>query len=263
MTDKERVVDWSKSTKKERRTLYFLIQAIRSAHGLSWNEIYFKAHGKPVFRGKSSEDNFRKGDIGQDKAAPIFRWVAEHHLTFAKEHAPEIFDPSLLTRWSSFIAEHGIYDQLNPIFLNALGLTKRSSKEPIHDLRINLTDEYCFELESAINGSVLAFEGYKGEYYPMSLHVDGQSFLTPYETGKHLLPFDPKTEKSIPLMDTDHAGVHKFVFIVAPTVLFENCTEGFVLEKALTPKQLDELAFVFKDIDLDIFEVHRLNVIFK
>lgn len=207
--------DWSKSTNQERKTLYYLVQAIRVAHGLSWDDVYEKAYGRKIQRSKWSERNFQKGDIGQETVAPIFRWVAEHHLAFASEHAPELFAPSLLTRWSSFIAEHSIYDQLNPILLNTLGLTKRSAKEPIHDLRINLTDEYCFELESQINGSVLAFEGYEGEYYPMSLHADETSFLTPVEAGRHLLPFDQETEKPIPLMDTDHAGVHKFVFIVA------------------------------------------------
>lgn len=138
MTDKNRVIEWTSSTKTDRQTLYHLVLAIRIAHGLSWDDIYLKAHGKPVNRSVHDESNFRKGTIGHAKIAPIFRWVAEHHLDFATEHAPEIFDPSLLTRWSNFVAEHGIYDYLNPTLLNALGLTKRSSQEPIHDICIRL-----------------------------------------------------------------------------------------------------------------------------
>lgn len=263
MSDQGQSTDWTNATIKERQTLYHLVQVIRTNHGLSWDDVYLAAHGRPVGRSEHDESNFRKGTIGRAKVAPIFRWVADHHLSFASEHAPELFAPSSLTSWSRFIGEHGIYDQLNPILLNTLGLTKRSSKEPIHDLRIGLGEEYCFELESAINGAVLALEGYQGKYYPMSLHVDALSFLTPFEAGRHLLPFDPETENPIPLLDDQHTGVHSFTFIVAPTILFRDCLNGFILETALTPKQLDHIALTFKDIDLEIFEVHRLNVIFK
>lgn len=260
--DKQRVLEWTSSTNQDRKTLYFIVQAICSARNLKLGDVYEAAYGRPMNEGELDRSNFSSGSIGHKLVAPIFKWVAENHLAFASEHAPEIFDPSLLTRLSSIVAEHAIYDQLNPIPLNSRGLTKRSSRQPIHDLRLKLGDQYCFELESKINGSILSLEGYKGEFYPFSLHSNGSSFLTPYEAGKHLLPRDAETNDPIALSDNDHAGVHSFIFFVAPTILLKPHTQYLFEEKAMTAKQLDELALAFKNIDLDIFEIHRLNVIF-
>ena len=261
--DKQRVLEWTSSTTQDRRTLYFIVQGICNARNLDLGDIYEAAYDRPMNKGELDRSNFRNGSIGHKLVAPIFKWVAENHLEFASEHAPEIFDPSLLTRLTSLVADHAIYNKLNPALLNSMGLTKHSSRQPIHDLRIQLGDEYCFELESNINGSVLTLEGYKGEFYPLSLHSDGSSFLTPFEAGKHLLPRDAETDAAIALSDNDHAGVHSFIVFVAPTILLEPHIKYLIEEKALTAKQLDELALTFKDIDLDIFEVHRLNIIFK
>lgn len=257
-----RVMEWTASSREERKELYQVVQAIRSSTGLSFDDIYKAAHGKAYARSIHDEANFRKGTIGHKKAAIIRRWVLDNHLALASQIAPEIFDPSLLTRWRDFLRKYARYDAFSISPLSELNLVGRSSDNPVSSQTIRLGENFVFQLQTAIAGDGLAFENVEGKAYPVSLHPDKVSPVTPVAIGKNILPTLSDGATPDPLSDTSHSGLHTFVILVAPQGLLSQMTSGLVSEHPVAAEKLDKIAALFENVPSQDFEVHRLNVIF-
>ncbi len=257
-----RVVDWVSSTREERQTLYRVVQAIRSSTGLSFDDIYEAAYGKAYLRSVHDESNFRKGTIGHKKVAPIHRWVIENHLALASEMAPEIFDPSLLTRWRDFLKNNARYDALTVLPLNELNLVGRSSDSPIANQTVRLGERFAFQLHTAVRGTVLAFERVRGQTYPLALHPDKRSLTCPITAGKHILPTLADGTTPDTLMEEDDPGLHGFIILVSAQEIAPQMTQGFVPGHPIADEKLDKIAEAFSGVPSHEFEVHRLNVIF-
>lgn len=127
----ERVTELLSSTTAQRIAIARVISTIRATTTLSFDEMYIAAHGSLVGRAAEDERNLTKGRLSHKKMAHFYRWIMENYLPLGCEIAPEVFDPSLLTRWREFIRSYGIYDRLTFRFADSLGLTQRSSSVPI------------------------------------------------------------------------------------------------------------------------------------
>lgn len=256
-----RVVELINPTKDQRKAVGKAVSAIKTARGLSFEKIYARSHGTMADFKNEDEKNLNKGIIAQKKATAIFRWIVENQLPLACEVAPEVFDPSLLTRWWDFVYKHNVYEKLRFEFPDEFGLTARSSKQPIADTPIPLGQDFLLLLDCNISGALLTLEVHNGKTYPMALHHDESSVVLNIEAGKHMLPQliygSPE-----PLSETHHEGLRSYIFILAHQDIVNECAKGLAAAHPVGLDKLDQIAFAFEGIDPYLFEVHRLNVIF-
>jgi hypothetical protein len=258
-----RVLELTKSSKEQRQAISRVASAIRAATGMSFDDIYTAAHGSLEGQRDEDERNFQKGTLAHKKIAPIHRWIIDNYLPLGCQIAPEVFDPSLLTRWTDFVRTNAIYGQLQHRIVSGLGLTQRSSRQPIAETPIKVTDSFYFELMSNLNGIALTLEQANGKIYPFSLHEDQVSVTAPVKAGKQVLPRLPGSNAPDPLSDTETQGLRCYHVLIAAPDVIATCTEGLHHGQKINAEKLDKIALVFKDAAPASFELHRLNVVFK
>lgn len=255
-----RVAELPNATEEQRKAIARVVSAIKAARGLEFDDIYHRAVGS--LRGQSDDEkNLGKGSIAKWKAAKLFRWIVEHHLELGCHIAPEVFDPSLLTRWWDFVARHADYDCLNYQLAGGMGLTGRAAAQPIADEPIKMGAEYLLSLEAGVGGDLLALEIMDGNTYPLTLHPDRSSIVLPIKAGTHVLPSSADGQPD-PLSELVHKLPRSYILIIAHSDIISECAKGLVSGHPTSPDKLDQIAFSFEDVDPALFEVHRLNVLF-
>lgn len=259
-----RLIELPNATPEQRQAIARVVSAIKAARVKSFREIYVEAVGSLEGYGLEDEKNLGKGSIAQWKAAKLFRWIVETHLPMGCDVAPEVFDPSLLTRWRDFVQTNGMYGKLTHRLLGGMGLTERSSRQPIARPSIAMDQEFVFDLQCGVEGQLLALEGTGGHTYPLSLHPDHVSLVIDMQAGSHSLPTTADGELD-PLMETDDPGLRSYLFLIGQPKLIESCIKGLHVAHPIGLDTLDQIALTFtetKDRDPGPFELHRLNVIF-
>lgn len=257
-----RVLELPNATKEERKAISKVLSAVKASRGMSFEKIYAAAVGSMEGYGLEDWNNLQKGSLAQSKAAKLYRWVVENHLALGCEIAPEVFDPSLLTRWTDFVRTYAIYGQLQHSIVGGLGLTQRSAKQPIAETPIRATDSFYFELESNLDGMALTLEQADGKLYPFSLNEDQVSVTVPVKVGKQVLPRQPGTNAPDLLSDTDTKGLRCYHILIAAPEVINTIAVGLIEGQAINAEKLDRIALAFKDAAPDSFELHRLNVVF-
>lgn len=257
-----RVLELPKPTKDQRKAISRVVSSIQAVTGWTFEEFYVAAMGSMYGYADEDKKSLQKGTIAQWKASTMYRWIIEHYLPMACDIAPEVFDPSLLTRWRDFVRKHGIYDRLSFRFPDELGLTGRSSKHPIAEQPIPLGKPYLFDLDCHIAGQMLSLEATDGKTYPFSLHPDEVSVALDIEAGQLTLPLNANGIPD-PLSETEDKGLRCYVFIIASPEIIATCADGLHSAHPIGLDKLDQIALAFENVDADTFEVHRLNVIFK
>lgn len=259
---KGRLVELPKATVDQRKAIGRVVSAIMAARDCSYEKIYKEASGERG--GLDDKKNLDKGSISQKKAAKLFRWIVETHLPIGCDVAPEVFDPSLLTRWRDFVQAQGVYGKLTHRVLSSLGLTERSSQQPIAETPIRLGQEFVFDLDCGIEGKLLALESTGGHTYPLSLHANHVSLLIDVKAGSQSLPIKPDGSLD-PLMEKDDPGLRSYIFLIGQAELMEHSIDGLLAAHPVGLDQLDKLALAFTKTekhDPGPFELHCLNVIF-
>ena len=257
-----RVLELPNATKEERKAISKVLSAVKAARGMSFEKIYAAAVGSMAGYGLEDWNNLQKGILAQSKAAMLYRWIVENHLPLACQIAPEVFDPSLLPRWTDFVRTNAIYGCLSHRVVGGLGLTQRSSRQPIAETPIKVTDSFYFELESNLDGMALTLEQADGRVYPFSLHDDQVSVTAPVKAGKQVLPRQPGTNEPDLLSDPDTKGLRCYFVLIAAPEIIASFTKGLSMGRPISPENLDKIALAFKDAAPGSFELHRLNVVF-
>lgn len=259
-----RVVELPKATEEQRKAISRVVSTIKAARGMTYESIFAAANGSLQGYALEDEKNLGKGSIAQWKAAKLFCWIVENHLPLGCDIAPEVFDPSLLTRWRDFIRTHGTYDRLTFRFADSLGLTQRSSNQPIADTPIPMGRGFLFELDCKITGQLLALEVTGGKTYPFSLHPNETSLLLDVEADRQVMPLNADG-KPDPLAETEDKGLHCYLFLIAAPDIMEDIAEGLHEAHPIKSDKLDQVACHFVDKEgnpTKEFELHRLNVVF-
>ncbi|MBO6815722.1 MAG: hypothetical protein JJ891_12730 [Rhizobiaceae bacterium] len=256
--------DWSNATNDEIKDLYQVIRALEKTRGITMDVAFNRANKRNIALSKHDRGNFRNGDLSKSRAKPLFEWIVEHHLKLATEIAANTFDPSMLTPWAKFLESHLQYGALNVRIFNQRGLTTRSGDLPIAKPTLRLSkDEYYFALKSERDGSLLTFEGYEREWYPMGLHHNRDSKLTSVNVGMNEFPTKADGVTIDPLRDDESAGLHRFVFIIAPKRVLEQHQDDLIIGKAARFETLDALAHTIEELDQQKYAVHGINVLFS
>jgi hypothetical protein len=257
-----RAVELIKATTNERKAIGRVVSAIMAARVMTFEKIYHAAHGSMQGYAINDKDNLGKGIISQSKAATLFQWIVENHLPLATEIAPEVFDPSLLTRWRDFLREHSKYGNLTFSFPDQLELTERSKDHLIAETPITLGQRFIFELNNKISGRLLALESAAGKTYPFSLHPNQQSLSVDVKAGMKYLPLDADGKIS-PLIEKNDTGLRSYCFLIAEPDLIDQFLTGMREAHPIKLDKLDQIALAFQNIDSSLFEVHSLNIIFS
>ena len=252
-------IEWNVENK---RALYQVLKAIRAVTDMEYIHMYEAAHGSMIGHGNDDRDNFRRGVLATGKVEKFYQWMMAHYFALGSEIAPHLFNPSLMNGWMRLMRDTLTYDQLQIVKAAGLNLTTRSHHTPISDTTIKLGEQYVFTLDCTIDGMLLAFEGYKGQWHPISLHHNALDLLTPWQSGMHTLPTKADGMTLEPLVDTDSAGLHRFVFIIAPMDIFTDTVDALALNHPANPKTLNSLADTLATANPATWQIHGLNVVF-
>lgn len=177
-----------------------------------------QALGYKLLVGADYLRNFRRGAVAKSKAKLIAVWIEEHHHATAHTIAPDLFPKIDTTSWNDLIPQIAIKDRLRIIRTQKdVGLIQRSDDQShIHET-IKLGEGFHFELGSNQDGFAIAYQGYRGQWYPLPLGTNPSDVVVPIVVGEQILPRHPNN-KPIPLKEKEDLGTHQFVIFVAQSV---------------------------------------------
>ncbi|WP_395173496.1 hypothetical protein [Roseibium alexandrii] len=254
------------ATKAEMRALKVACAAIirhykaKKDNRFNWMTLLNKHIGLEVSEGY--EANLQKGIAGQDTVLKIYNWIIAHELSIACEAAPSLFSPSLVTSWQNLLKARGTYGALHTKPYSTGQLHEISALHPISDVRIKLGQEFVFELESAIDGAVIAFDCYKTQSYPVPLNSNGGIDPVRIDAGVAGFPVND-TGGIVPMRQRAHPGEHAHCFVVGPEQLLRYYTAQFENGKAIPSTTLDDMARRFEALDKEKLGIYLENVIFE
>jgi len=219
-------IDWLTASKDERATLYRVTRVISGVTNQSVEAIMEKALGGELFTGADYLTNFRQGKIARAKAKLIYAWIAEHHIDTAHAIEPDLFPMPALSAWERYLDKHAIRGKLRLVRIDKFrGIVQRADSVQPADQRLQLGEEFCFELESKTKGTAIAFQGYRGKWHPLPLGKNGE-LSTAIIVGTQILPQDTN-DQPISLIEMEDTGLHHFVFVIAQKRILKLIPEQF------------------------------------
>ncbi len=259
-------IDGHNATKNEMRQIKEVCRRLK-------NRYKAKNNGKPfdwvdLFNDKMKlgvgagyESNLGKGSAGQETVLAIYEWLIAHELDFAASIAPDLFNSSMTTNWQSFVDERGTYGALHTRLFATGGLHEISALHPISETRPKIGQDFYFELESAINGAIIALDHYKGDWFPVPLWENKSLAPVPVTAGMNAFPVNER-KAIVPLRQRHYPGEHGHCFIVGPRDLLAYYANHFVAGQAILPAKLDDIAMRLAEVEPHKIAIHLENVIF-
>jgi hypothetical protein len=254
MEDSDGEIDWLNMSAAERiepiKALFVAMRKVSITTGRHIDLLLDDALGEAQSRGTDYESNFRKGKIAAMKAMMIHQWLEYNHFEEAKNATKNIqtnlFQINPKSAWDSFVEDRAITGKLGAIPLTKqMGIAQRSKEVRKSVTTIRLGQDYCFELDSGLDGHCVAFEGYQGQWHPLPLGADTRRLRLEVQQGVQRLPRDAKGNP-IALVELDDGGEHQIVVVVAT-------------DKAMPTDRREILKLDARAIS---FEVHRVSVTF-
>tara|TARA_R100000935_G_C2837407_1_gene168936 strand:+ start:2091 stop:2897 length:807 start_codon:yes stop_codon:yes gene_type:complete len=267
MVNDDGSIDWLNMSAAERiaptKALYAVLGVIAKNMGINIESHITMALGDVTERGADYASNFRKGKIAAAKALTIHRYLEENHFHWGQIVAPELFQVNPKSAWENFVEtkaqsgmlkihrskfvkpsrDHESSDEEVKYIIAEFGMRSKYIQKP--DATIRLGQDYWFELQSNIDGYCVAFESCFEEWQSIPLGSDERRLRVKVGQGTQFLPRDAQGNP-IELVEIDHGGTHRFVFIVSP-------------DRNLTTGKREILKFYATNSDV---EVHIITVRF-
>ncbi len=180
--------NWKSATKADRVALYHVARAVADTTNLSVEAIMEQAFGHKLMVGTDYLSNFRSGAIGRPKAKLIHAWIAEHHAETAHTVDPRLFPKQHTDAWGDYLKNYAIQGKLSIVRLDkSMSLVQRKRNQPDPDEVLKLGEDFCFHLDSRIEGHAVAFQQYQGRWHPLPLGKKGGN-ATKVVKGTQYLP---------------------------------------------------------------------------
>ncbi len=209
-------IDWLNVTKADRATLYRVLRSISELTGNPVENMMEEAFGNKLLTGADYLANFRQGKIAKPKAKLIHAWIIEHHNETAYTIAPHLFPAPDKRDWEAFLETHAIKGKLRLVSLSqSKSLIRRVGEDNDASHHMKLGQPFCFELDSDVDGTMIAFQGYQDGWHPIPLGQDGTAMPTTVTSGAQLLPKTPQNQP-VQMSEDEDLGLHQFVFVVNP-----------------------------------------------
>ena len=207
-------IDWLKASEDQRKQLYVATRAVADAVSTTVEEIMDAALGRKALMGADYMSTFRRGKIRKSYAKLIHGWVSENHIEIANNIAPDLFPLPHTDAWTQYLAEHAIHGRLRIARFgrNSMGLVQRKKDLPKPDEVLKLGEEFCFHLDSDMDGFAVAFQEYKGVMHPIPLGVNGE-LEAQAQKGEQLLPVSANGQPERLSEEVD-LGHHRFIVVV-------------------------------------------------
>lgn len=211
--------DWMQASRQERiepsKALYRVLRAVANVTGDHIDILMDQAFGETVTLGTDYISNFRRGNIAAGRAMTIHRWLEQNHFDVAQAVAPELFQFNPKSAWEQFVENYANVDGLRIIPMKReMGILSRARNALKTVTKLRLGQCFCFELDSPINGTVVAFEECKGKWHPLPLGADERRIRVPVSVGVQMLPSD-EAGNPIELEEVHDTGQHQYVFVVS------------------------------------------------
>lgn len=255
-------IDWDEVTIEERKQLFSVVQSLRSTDSkISWRHIFDESFGENISVGTDTEKNFRNGILGKPRCGSIYKWLCKEHSEYAREFEVQFFKnkPEALS-WLNLLKDHGKFENVEVPVLNqrSFGLTGRKSKEPTMGRTIKRSEAFCFEVNSPIEGQLLALEEYEGHWHIMPLY----EAVATHKTGLGTQWVPSVNGNPDPLEEETDMGKHRYAFFIASNDDFKGATNHLPKEGMVAPSLLNAFA---NHIGVLKNEWHllRINVIFE
>ncbi|ABG31462.1 hypothetical protein CEP88_19000 [Roseobacter denitrificans] len=213
-------IDWDQLPKDQRidltKNLFKAVSGVADLNSITIAELIDQAFlGLPKV-GTDYDSNFRRGNVSAAKAMLMHRWLEENHFELAKTFAPELFQMNPKRAWNRFLDSRSVDGGLRIVQMkNEFGIAQRADKMRKVSKALRFGDAFCLELTSDRFGHAIAFQGYRGKYYPLALSGDERRLRIAITDGVQLLLRDLKGQPN-PLVEMDDAGDHRFVVITSP-----------------------------------------------
>ena len=220
MDENSEDIDWRALSKEERVALtlrlYRAVSGVADAQRITIRQVIDQAFKGLPEVGTDYESNFRRGNTSVEKAQLVHQWLELNHFDLAKIFAPELFQMNPARAWDRFLKKRRVDSGLRIVRMqNEYGIAQRAANVGDVSDVLQFGQEYCLELTSDRSGHAIAFQGYRGKWYPLALGNDDGRLRVPIVDDVQLLPRDHKGQP-IPLVELDDAGDHSFVVITAP-----------------------------------------------
>lgn len=208
-------INWLKATEDERKQLYIVSRAVADAADISMDNILDAATGRRVLMGTDYILTFRRGKIRRSYAKLIYGWIAEHHSEVANSISPDLFPKRHANAWGKYLDDNAIQGKLRIARFGkkSMGLVERKRKQPKPEEILKLGEEFCFQLESDIDGYAVAFQEYEGTIHPLPLEL-GNDLGGNVQSGEQFLPVDDQSQPE-KLTEASDLGYHRFVIAIA------------------------------------------------
>lgn len=255
-------IDGESATRDEQRAIKEVCRLIKNTRRIEYYSL-FKLMGLDVAIGY--ESTLARGGADPLKVYHIYQWIIVHELEVGADAFPNLFTLTMKTGWQGFVESRGKYKHLftTPHITDDLNLHEISAKNPISLIRIKLGQEFTFELQSQIAGSVIALDFYEGDYYPIPLRHDGSFEPVIIGKGTHGFPQNFNANSIVPSRQRSHVGEHGHCFIVGPSDLMHFYSRAFRAGVALSLSRLDEMAERLKQVDEAKLAIYLENVLFE
>lgn len=208
-------IEWRSMATEERhenvRLLYSVIQHVAPRHGKKIEQYAVEALGVKTGTALDSVSNIRRGRISAQKAAAMHEFLMQRHYDEARALVPELFPESLDDIWLRFVEEHKVPDRLTIVKTpKGIGIAQRAADVVKPGQVLQFGEEYCLRLDAPFDGRAVAFQGYRGLWYPLALSANGVRKGTAIQAGEQWLPCE-KNGEPIRLVEFDDAGDHTFI----------------------------------------------------
>lgn len=264
----KRIVDWDASMRSERKLLSKPVGILKRRLNISWQEVFIQAFGVRDTVGLGYEDNLYKGKIAPEKAHKLFVWLLKNDPALASQLEDDILanrvtlGTEAAKNWEQMV-NGGKFSNINLYrFQDGLGMASFARREPIHDLRLNIQEEFYFEFDCPFDGYLVAFQKHRSHWFPQPLSEDHASIKL--SKGKQLLPA-AKDGQPDPLWEDADKGKHGYLFLISISNEIGQMCEPFISvpDQPIPTKTLDDIAKATSALGEGVWDVFRINVLFK
>jgi len=259
------LIDWDASTKPERKALHSQVLILKKRLHIDWISVFQRAFGPKDNVGLGYEDNLRQGRIAPERAYKLFVWLQENDPALASNVEDDILRlrentaPEQAVRWETLLAR-GIFSNVAAFkYSGDLGMASFARREPLPALRLKLLEQFYFEVIVPFDGTLIAFQGYKGLWYPQLIIEDNP--ILEVTSGAHIIPSNEEGQP-YPLHEETDMGKHSFAFLLVQDKRLGKPIAALPPAQAIPAKMRDDLARQIFALPDEAWRLFRINLAF-
>lgn len=261
------VIDWEETTIAERKLLHKQVLTLKKRLRIDWTTTFQQAFGPRDNVGSNYEDNLRQGKIAPERAYKLFIWLYKQDRVLASNVEDDILAlrakhfPEQSINWEAMLAK-GKFSNVRACKCDdVLGMAEFARRQPIQSLKFKLLEEFYFEFDIPFDGTLIAFQGYKGIWYPQLIAED--TAILKVSEGNQIIPSDD-TNKPDPLWEETDRGKHSYAFLLTQDSEIDQFAPPIApMPHGIPVKTRDALAQQIMGSSDKAWELFRINLMFS